>query len=91
MTNLLINYNTMKKRNHFKWSDVLPTAIKMASTTTSLEEQSVLSERRKTFKEYDAIKASKREPDEAFVKIFGREMLLPMEDIKKGNLKHYIK
>lgn len=81
----------MRKRNHFKWSDVLPTAIKVASTTTSLEEQSVLSERRKTFKEYDAIKTSKIEPNEAFVRIFGKETLLPMSEIKKSNLKWYTK
>lgn len=81
----------MRKRNHFKWSDVLPTAIKVASTTTSQEEQNTLYERRSVLQKYDAIKASKNEPKEAFVKIFGKEMLLPMDEIKKSNLKWYTK
>lgn len=81
----------MRKRNHFKWSDMLPSAIKVASTTTSQEEQNALYERRSALQKYDAIKKAKNEPKEAFVKIFGKEMLLPMEEIKKSGLRWYTK
>lgn len=78
-------------RPRIKRESLTPSSVKVFSTFTTPEEQKVLKERRDVLKELDAIRASKRLPEFAYVKIFGIEKLLPMSEIQKNNLKWYTK
>lgn len=79
-------------RPRIKRDSVTPSSVKVFTTkASSKEELDVLKRRAATLKELDAIRASKETPKFAYVRIFGKEMYLPMEDIKKADLKWYIK
>lgn len=78
-------------RPRIKKESLTPSAVKVFSTFTSPEEKEKIDHTVSVLKELDAIRASKQTPEFAYVKIFGIEKRLPMSEIKKCNLKWYIK
>lgn len=71
---------------------VTPSSVKVFTTKpASKEELDAIKIRVKTLKRLDAIKASKETPKFAYVRIFGKEMRLPIEEIQKCNFKYYLK
>lgn len=77
-------------RPRIKKSDLTPSSVKVFSTFTSPEEQKRLYEVRQTLKEHGALVGTLK-PKTYYVRIFGREMQLSLEEIKACNFKYYTK
>lgn len=77
-------------RPRIKKSELTPSSVKVFSTFASPEEQKRLYEVRQTLKEHDALVGTLK-PKTYYVRIFGREMQLSLEEIKKCNFIYYTK
>lgn len=78
-------------RPRIKRESLTSSSVKVFSTVVTPEEKKKIDHTVSVLKELDAIRASKQIPEFAYVKIFGIEKRLPMSEIKKCNLKWYIK
>lgn len=67
-----------------------PSSVKVFSTFTTPEEQKLLKERRDIMKEYDALVGTNKSKH-YYVRIFGKEIELSLEEIKNCNFKYYTK
>lgn len=67
-----------------------PSSVKVFSTFTTPEEQKLLKERRDIMKEHDALVVTNK-PKHYYVRIFGKEIELSLEEIKNCNFKYYTK
>lgn len=77
-------------RPRIKKESLTPSSVKVFSTFTSPEEQKVLKERRDIMREHDTL-VDTNKPKSYYVRIFGREIELSLEEIKKCNFKYYTK
>lgn len=77
-------------RPRIKKESLTPSSVKVFSTFTSPEEQKMLKERRDIMKEHDALVGTNK-PKHYYVRIFGKEIELSLEEIKKCNFKYYTK
>lgn len=77
-------------RPRIKKESLTPSSMKVFSTFTSPEEQKILKERRDILKEHDALIGTNK-PKTYYVRIFGKEIKLSLEEIKKCNFKYYTK
>ena len=77
-------------RPRIKRESNLPSSVKVFSTFTSPEEQKILKERRDIMKEHDALIGTNKSKT-YYVRIFGKEIKLSLEEIKKCNFKYYTK
>jgi hypothetical protein len=77
-------------RPRIKKESLTPSSVKVFSTFTSPEEQKVLKERRDIMREHDALVRTNK-PKHYYVRIFGKEIELSLEEIKKCNFKYYTK
>lgn len=65
-----------------------PSSVKVFSTFTTPEEQKLLKERRDIMKEHDALVGTNK-PKHYYVRIFGKEMELSLQEIQTCNFKYY--
>lgn len=75
-------------RPRIKKESLTPSSVKVFSTFTTPEEQKLLKERRDIMKEQDALVGTNK-PKHYYVKIFGKEVEMSLEEIKKCNFKYY--
>jgi hypothetical protein len=76
-------------RPRIKKDSLTPSSMKVFSTFTTPEEQEKLYERRQLMKEYDSLGINKSK--NYYVRIFGREMQLSLEEINKCGFIYYTK
>lgn len=77
-------------RPRIKKESLTPSAVRVFSTFATPEEQKRMYEMRQSLKEHDALIGILK-PKHYFVKIFGKEIELSLEDIKKCNFNYYTK
>lgn len=77
-------------RPRIKRESLTPSSVKVFSTMATPEEQKKLYERRQLLKEHDELVGTLK-PKKYYVRIFGREMQLSLEEIKKCNFIYYTK
>lgn len=77
-------------RPRIKKESLTPSSMKVFSTFTSPEERKILKERRDILKEHDALIGTNKSKT-YYVRIFGKEIKLSLEEIKKCNFKYYTK
>ena len=75
-------------RPRIKRESLTPSSVKVFSTFSSPEEQKKLYERRQLLKEHDALVGTLK-PKHYYVKIFGREIELSLQEIQMCNFKYY--
>ena len=74
-------------RPRIKKDSLTPSSMKVFSTFTTPEEQEKLYHRRQVLKELDEMTKPKR----YYVKIFGKEIEMSLEEINKCGFKYYTK
>lgn len=77
-------------RPRIKKESLTPSSVRVFSTFATPEEQKRMYEMRQTLKEHDALVGTLK-PKHYYVKIFGKEMELPLRDIQICNFKYYTK
>jgi predicted CoA-binding protein len=75
-------------RPRIKKESLTPSSVRVFSTFATPEEQKRMYEMRKTLKEHDALIGTLK-PKHYYVKIFGKEMELSLQEIQMCNFKYY--
>ena len=77
-------------RPRIKRESLTPSSVRVFSTFATPEEQKRMYEMRQTLKELDALVGTLK-PKHYYVKIFGKEMELSLQEIQMCNFKYYTK
>ena len=75
-------------RPRIKKESLTPSSVRVFSTFATPEEQKRMYEMRQTLKEHDALVGTLK-PKHYYVKIFGKEMELSLQEIQMCNFKYY--
>lgn len=75
-------------RPRIKKESLTPSAVRVFSTFATPEEQKRMHEMRQSLKEHDALVGTLK-PKHYYVKIFGKEMELSLQEIQMCNFKYY--
>lgn len=77
-------------RPRIKRESLTPSSVRVFSTFATPEEQKRMYEMRQTLKEHDSL-VGILNPKHYYVKIFGKEMELSLQEIQMCNFKYYTK
>ncbi len=75
-------------RPRIKRESLTPSSVRVFSTFATPEEQKRMYKMRQTLKEHDALVGTLK-PKHYYVKIFGKEMELSLQEIQMCNFKYY--
>lgn len=77
-------------RQRIKKSEIIPSSVKVFSTYTTPEEREKINKRVETLKALDTFIESNK-PKHYYVRIFGKEVEMSLEEINKCGFKYYTK